>query len=587
MATKKKESAAEKIDRARAAGARARQRLAEGGDGEPQPIDFRTAPLSWWRERWADRSYRRLFIENFIYIRDLETNKLVLLKFNDMQDDLDESLTGKDSNLKMRKGGSSTFFLARKFANAVVLGGRTVRIFAHNPKTEARFRRDVRTMHRHLQAHLKPSAKKSDSGGLEWNDEERGFTTIETMGIQPGFEDNARGDDITDVLVTELPYMRGDGRTALTAILEACTPDADITVESTAGGIETFHGVYQDGKAGRGGWASHFYQWWWRRDLRRVGSHIFNEGKEYFLFDATEPHAKRNEQPITSAERKVCAQILRFLIKRKYLKRGAKWYAPEVAEHLAWRRAKIEERGEKTFLVEYPENDHDCFEQTGRPVIRADYLKVTCEPSGPIEGREYWIGVDTSAGTERGNPAAIEVIDFWTGQQVYEERLKLSPDLLAVHVADICDLYNRAKIVPERNNTGYATVSKLIELGYEDVVYKHFDAPTRRALDEGKITLKQAEDKSQFGFPTDRVNKPLAGLALEEAIRKGDLGLSSQLFCDQALTVVWHDDGGFAALSGYEDDLFMALVIVWFVARTMMGTFTGFIDCVPEVGDAR
>ncbi|MBD0370318.1 MAG: hypothetical protein ICV60_05745 [Pyrinomonadaceae bacterium] len=586
MASRKQPQTRAIFDRARAAAERMRAKLAEQTGGQYE-VDFRTAPLSWWRERWADRTIRRQFIENFIYIRDLETNQLVLLKYNDMQDDLDEHLTGKDVVLKMRKGGSSTLHLARKFANAVVLGGRTVRIFAHNPKTEAKLRRDVRVMYRYLPSHLKPKAKKTASGGLELLDDERGESTIETIGVQPGFEDNPRGDTITDVLITEMPYMRGDTRAALTAILEACAPGADITDESTAGGIEVFHSVYQDGKNKRGGWTAHFYEWWWRRDCRREGAYIFTEDKQYFIFDPSEPDAKRNEQPITSAERKVCARILQFLIKRKYLKRGAKWYAPEVAEYLAWRRAKIEERGEKTFLVEYPENDKDCFEQTGRPVIRADYLKVTCDPSEPLEGHEYWIGVDTSAGTERGNPAAIQVIDFYDGRQVYEERLKLSPDLLAYHVASICDRYSRAKIVPERNNTGYATVLKLIELGYEDVVYKHFDAPTRRALEDGRITPEEAAAKSQFGFPTDRANKPLAGIALEEAVRKGELGLSSQLFCDQALTVVWHDDGGFSALSGYEDDLFMALAIVWLVARTMMGTFTGFMDVVPEAGDAR
>ena len=247
MASRKPTATTESFDRARAATERARKRIAEQ-TGEATEIDFRTAPLSWWRERWADRAIRRLFIENFIKIRDLESKKLVLLKYNDMQDDLDERLTGKDANLKMRKGGSSTFFIAKKFANAVVLGGRTMRVFAHNPKTEQRFRRDIRTMHRHLPAHLRPTAKKTESGGLEWHDDETGYTTVETMGVQPGFEDNARGDDITDALITEMPYMRGDTQVALTAILEACTPDADITVESTAGGVETFQSVYQDGK---------------------------------------------------------------------------------------------------------------------------------------------------------------------------------------------------------------------------------------------------------------------------------------------------------------------------------------------------
>ena len=586
MASKKKPTpATDSFDKARAATERARARLAEK-TGESQKVDIAPAPVTWWRERWHDKAIRRLFIENFIYIRDLETKKLVLLKFNDMQADLDGRLTGKDANLKMRKGGSSTVFIARKFANAVVLGGRTVRIFAHNPKTEARFRRDVRTMHRHLPPHLKPKANKTESGGLEWHDEESGYTTIETLGVQPGFEDNARGDDITDVLITEMPYMRGDARTALTAILEACTPDADITVESTAGGVEVFHSIYQDGRNKRGGWTSHFYEWWWRRDCRRPGAYIFKAGAEYFICDPTEPDAKRNETSISKEERKVCARILHFLIKHKYVERGAKWYAPEVAEYLAWRRAKIEERGEKTFLVEYPENDKDCFTQTGRPLVRADLLKTTCQPSGPIEGHSYLVIADTSLGLQSGDPAAIQVLDIFTGRQCHERSLTLAPDLLAVPLAELSDEYNGAMIVVERNGPGIATILKLIEMGYEDRLYKQLTAAQRRAVEDGEKDIDEALRDAQHGFPTTAETKPLLGTMLEAGIRTGELGLSSEEFCTEAKTVVWFDDRSWGALTGYHDDRVMALAIGWYVSRTQMG-FTGFIDCVPEVGDAR
>jgi len=581
-------TAALNLERARAAADGARARLARQR-GEELTVDIRTVPLSWWRERWADKAIRRLFIENFIYVRDaFDKNKLVLLKFNDMQDDIWGKLTGKDVVLKMRKGGSSALFTAIKFSNAVVLSGRNVRIFAHNPQTERKFRRDVRTMYRNLPEHLRPETITFTPEVIEFQDMAKGTvdSIVTTTGVQPGFEDSPRGDTITDVLVTEVPFMRGDARKAATAILEACAADADITVESTAGGIEFFHSLYSEGKKGRGGWTSHFYQWWWRRSCRVEGARFIKLDGRYFIINPGKPEPK--EKPVvTSAERKVAARILLHLINRGYVPKGTKWHASEVAEYLAWRRAKIQEIGEQTFLIEYPENDKDCFEQTGRPVVRAEFLKVTCQPADPLEGRQYLVAVDTSAGTERGNPAAIQVLDLLSGAQVFEETLKLSPDLLAVRVAKISDRYNRAYIVPERNNTGYATTLKLVELGYEDVLYKHIDAPTRRALDAGRISVEEALEKSQYGFPTDTANKPLAGLALEEALRTGELGLSSQAFCDQALTVVWKDGGSFSALSGYEDDLFMALAIGWFVARTLMGNYSGFMGIMPETGYAR
>ena len=197
------------------------------------------------------------------------------------------------------------------------------------------------------------------------------------------------------------------------------------------------------------------------------------------------------------------------------------------------------------------------------------------------------MSVDTSAGLASGNPAAIQVLDIWTGRQAFEEKLWRAPDSLAHRVAEVSDLYNGARIVVERNNTGYATISTLKDLGYADRLYKHLDAQQRRAVEDGRKDLEKALEEAQYGFPTDAVNKPLAGMALEEAVRKGDLGLSSQEFCTQAMSVHWNDSSSFAALPGYEDDLFMALAIGWYVLRMMNGNWTGFVGVLPEVGDAR
>ena len=75
MAVKKRapQTAVDSKERARAATERARARL-EGGES-PAAEAWRTAPLSWWRERWHDKAIRRLFIENFIHVRSMKTEK--------------------------------------------------------------------------------------------------------------------------------------------------------------------------------------------------------------------------------------------------------------------------------------------------------------------------------------------------------------------------------------------------------------------------------------------------------------------------------------------------------------------------------
>lgn len=603
MATRKKQQAAEaQVGRAREAAERARARLA-AQQGQADEIDFRRAPLSWWRERWADHRIRRLFIENFIYIRDaFDENKLVLMKLNDFQADLHEKVTGKDAIVKFRRGGSSSYWKASFFADAIVNAGCNVRIVPQDPDTEEAFRADLKIMYENLPDHLRP-------GHRQWTDKLIWLTSdsrITTATVQPGHEQKGRGQTITKLFLTEVPFWRGNQRKAATALIEA-TAGGQVAVESTPFGIEWFHSIYQDGKNGKGGWASHFYEWWWKRDYRIEGAQIVRVEKfwvllqpgqvaEEFVFpaegDGSEKAAAYRrllDQALTRPELIIAVKVWRHLIKLGYLPKKSKWFSPEVAAYIAWRRAKIEELpgGEQQFMVEYPENDQDCFEQTGRPVVKAEYLKVTCSPSGPLEGHEYAIGCDTSLGLESGDPAAIEVIDIHTGSQVYEETLKRQPDLLADRLAELSDLYNGALLVVERNGPGIATIRKLIELGYEERVYRHLDARLRRAIDDGRMTVDEAMEQAQHGFPTSTETKPLAAMELERGLRTGALGLSSQAFCDEAKTVVWFDNGSYGALPGYHDDRFMALAIVWLVVRTTMGMFTGFVGVLPETGYAR
>src|SRR5258705_9032847 len=91
------------------------------GKRRERKVDVRNVPLSWWRERWSDRSIRRQFIENFIHVRDaFNGNRLVPMILNDVQVDLHESASGRDCILKSRRQGLSRYWLAAYLSNAVV-----------------------------------------------------------------------------------------------------------------------------------------------------------------------------------------------------------------------------------------------------------------------------------------------------------------------------------------------------------------------------------------------------------------------------------------------------------------------------------
>ncbi|MBX7170160.1 MAG: hypothetical protein K1X72_04330 [Pyrinomonadaceae bacterium] len=576
-------------NRAKSAIENARQRLKGSED------DYSGKPLSWWRERWKDKAIRRKFIETHIKISDaLDENELVDFKFNDIQDDLWNKLTGKDAVLKMRRGGLSTLFQAICLAETIIKPRLKARSVPHDADTEQEFRDNFKVMFEGLKPSMKPPTKYYNEQRVRFKHNSEYLTQT----VQPRRETKGRGLAIQILHLTEVAFWIGNQLKALIALLTAAE-GGQVFVESTANGMEQFNKIYEDGKEGKGGWTSHFYQWWWRRNCRVTGATIepLGFGEVFYLVKPSERFSDLSGQrledaKLTRREMAVALRIYKHLIRRGYIqKRGAfrdDWFRPEVAEYIAWRRAKIEDIGERDFLVDYPESDSECFENTGRPVIANKDLKVTCNFSEPQDGHEYLVSVDTSGGTEKGNPAAIQVIDICCGAQVFEEKLKLKPDLLGIRVAEVCDLYFRALIVVESNNTGIATINKLRELGYDDVLYRHLSAPLRRAVDRGDKTIEEAMEQAEFGFPTDAVNKPLAGMAIEKGVRTGELALASEAFVKQARKVVWKDNGSFSGQSSTdEDDLFMALAIGWFVITTMYGFFARSVGVLPEVGDAR
>ncbi|MEO8649816.1 MAG: hypothetical protein ABI539_11680 [Acidobacteriota bacterium] len=588
----------------------AASRLACSLDSDDDDISLKL--LSWWRERWHDREIQRLFIENFIFIRDaFDENKLTRLKFNEIQQHLHGELTGKDVVIKSRRQGLSTYFKARSFANAVVNSGRNARIVPHDPDTEAEFRADFKVMYENLPAHLRPETKYYSEDLIEFKDTVKGTinSRISTASVQPGHEGKGRGQTITDLHLTEPPFWRGDARKAATSLMEAAS-GGSIAVESTAFGIDWTHAIYQQGKNGEAGWKSFFFQWWWKRSYRIEGAR-FAQGrkKEWVLLlpgetlkdiwsvpakELSEINriAKRNrfdKAKVTDDEQKVCELILAHLKTQGHVAKKMKWSCDDVAEFLAWRRAKIDELpgGENQFKVEYPENDIDCFEQTGRPVIRASYLKVTCLASEPEDRHEYIIGCDTSLGHETGDYSAIEVIDLMSGRQAHSERMKRSPDLVAYRLAELHEQYNRALVVVERNNTGIATIRELQKQIPEEYVFRYLDRRLQRKVEDGDLTIDEAMEQAEFGLPTTASNKADYAIELERSVRTGEIGLASEEWCQEARTVVWFDNGTWGAMSGYHDDQFMALALANYVRVKLMGQFVGFVGAMPETGYAR
>ncbi len=589
MAKKSSLTREEADNRAKSAIEQARQRLS--GNNED---DYSLKPLSWFRDRWSDKAIRRKFIETNIKVRDaLNENELLDFKFNDIQDDLWERLSGKDVVLKMKRGGLSTLFQAIGLADAIMKSGCKARAVPHDPDTESEFRETVKTMFEGLKPSMRPPTKYYNERRILFKHK----SEYRTQTVQPKREGKGRGLAVQYLHITEMAHWLGNKARALMVLLSAAE-GGQVVIESTANGLEEFSKVYEQGKKYEAGWKSHFYQWWWRRNCRIEGAKIepLGFGEVFYLIKPTQKFAELSGQrlekaKLTRREIVVGLRIYRHLLRRGYIqKRGEfrdDWFRFEVAEYLAWRRSKVEEIGERDFLIEYPENDAECFANTGRTVISQSDAVVTCDPEEPQEFDEYVIAADTSLGNPNSDPAAIEVLNLRTGRQAFSEELLIAPDLLAYRLAELSEKYNNAIIAVESNNTGLATINKLLELVEPERVYKELNKGALRAVEEGQKFYEDALEQADYGIFTSAANKGLMGVLLERAVRTREIGLSSEEWCEQAKRVVWKDNKTWAAMSGFHDDRFMALAIANYVRVQALGMRREGLEILPVVGDAR
>lgn len=549
--------------------------------------------LEWYRADWPGR--KRIFLEREIKIRNaFHRNKVEDFILNDAQIELyeaslesSEDPSLEDWTLKCRRLGISTYYVADYLSDAIIESGHHVRIVAQDPSTLLALMKVVKTMYDNLRPEIKPASKYNAKYDLEFHDLEKGVVNsrISVSTVIPGHEEVGRGDTITRLHKTEIPFWRGDAETASTALDDA-TKGGKITGESTAKGVgDLFHRKYTQGKLKDGSVRSHFFEWWWNINYQIPGAVFFCDRGAWLLLKGSQDFARMSEDDKAAAmisnyskeekeknslpmqSESACAeQILAFLKKKGYVGADDDWTHDEVARRMAWRRREIEKKGAKKFRVEYPENDVDPFALTGGTIFDNAYLVLRAQPRGAEPGHQYVAWLDPSMGIEGADPAAWGVIDCNTGEDVHQGAGYEKQDSQGKRMCELSDAYNGARIVIE-SNMGEAAILEVERLGYGHRLYKQIDVQTERDIKDGKISTKDANAKARPGLNmTERV-KRLVISEFEKAWRQGDFKCGHQELIEEARVFV-QIGNSMGAKSGYHDDRIMGIAIGWYVAVT-------------------
>lgn len=216
-------------------------------------------------------------------------------------------------------------------------------------------------------------------------------------------------------------------------------------------------------------------------------------------------------------------------------------------ENIAWRRLMLKSYSNSTlqiftpeerFAQDFPLFPEQAFLFSGRPVFEQQKIMVHIQEmkeappkvvnvnierpnlkmfptmlkvfNTPIENEKYVIGADTAEGLATGDANSAFIINS-KGEQVALFHGRIDPDIFGKILVELAKVYNNAMLVPEINNTGYATVAAIKNEGY----YKIYN---RETFDELGL-----ETNDKLGWRTTRSNKQMMLSRLIAMYRDGEV----------------------------------------------------------------
>ena len=178
-----------------------------------------------------------------------------------------------------------------------------------------------------------------------------------------------------------------------------------------------------------------------------------------------------------------------------------------------------------------------------------------------VDGCNYLLSADVARGDGKDS-STLHIIKLETMEIVAEYQGKPTPDVYADMLNSIGKEYNNGMIVVENNSVGFAVLSKLRELGYNNIYF------SIKSTHE-HVEQVQAEHMSNAiaGFSTTSKTRPLIIAKMEEFIRNKLITIYSSRTLNEFKTFIWNN-GRPEAMRSYNDDLTMALAIACWVRDT-------------------
>ena len=411
--------------------------------------------------------------------------------------------SSRDLILKARQKGISSYILADQFIDCVRKPTNAI-VISHEKEATQRLLAKVKYFIANIE--LKPVIKYETRQDLVFEKTNSSFF-IGTVGQKTV----GRGETLHRVHCSEAAYFF-DADKIMAGITEAVPLlFGRITVESTPNGRSGwFYNEWQKAKEKQSSFKPVFISWFIDDEYKLSDSDIISlelspEAKERILMSE-----------LTDEEKE--------LVKINNL----------TIEQIRWRRFKKWDLGE-LFFQEYPENDVDCFLQSGRPVFRIVEMVRKESEAGLKIDKNYIAGLDPAEGIIGGDNHCLAVIDpdIKPAQVVYELCSNEPIDFFLNRVKDLMSKF-KIKLCVETHNIGVAHCQKLKEM---------------------RIPFREWE--------TTATTRPIMIVELEEAYRKKELLELYPEAKNELLDMFYDDRNRPDHRRGRHDDRVFARAIAW------------------------
>ena len=492
-----------------------------------------------------------LFIQNFMQITD-KNGKIVPFKLNPMQKDFIKNIDSYNIILKARQGGMSVCIAGLAIYYSITTPNNVCMMLSHNDESTRAIFNKLKAIYSSLPSFIKLDLVRNNRNELQLSN--GSIISCSTLGrTQKG-----RGNTCRLIHLSEFAFVESSvAKMQLLALEQSLQANGILVIESTANGLNGYHNLYQKSTKKENAYHSFFYNY------IDTSCMFIDEYKKYNKIFLNINGHKFNTKDLTDEE----IQLM-------------KDYKDMTLDIICWRRLKIQNSSVDLFNQEFPLTPDQAFITSGDTVFDneritnvlralqlnknkfmlksevADIPKELLKFYGksffmykkPVQGKRYFIGVDSSEGVGRDYSTCI-ILDSEGEECGMFKNNKIKPYEFAQFINALGHYYSKAHLVVEKASGGHALLEKLrIDFRYMNMAkYKSYDQFNRIQV--------------QVGFDTNLKTKSLIINDTQEAFDKGNILLHSIDILEEMKVFECRDNGSFGAMSGYHDDLIMALAL--------------------------